>query len=726
MDKDFFSFATMERPMSKLLKILLSIFASVILLIIIAAIALPFFIDPNDFKPEIEAAVKKSTGRELTIDGDLELSVFPWIGVSTGKLVLSNAKGFTDKPFAEITKSDLKVKLIPLLSKEIKVSRIVLKGLLLNLAKNKRGDNNWDDLSHSDGTKKKTRQQTAKSSKKSKSDTAIPLAALAIGGISIEQAKIVWDDQQQGKYTEINDFNFITDKVVFDKPIGIDLSFSLVNKEPELTESINFSADLMINESLDIFNLNQLNIKSVTTGKEIPGEELTASLLANISIDLSQQILAIPELTFNTGNLTLIANVSGKQIIDKPSFTGSINIAEFNLATFLKKMAITLPQMQNSSAMSRASMQLAFNAGTDSVNINELLLKLDDTRINGSANIKNFDHPAYNFALKVDSINVDHYLPVEDASAAKSKKAIKAVSTSAQAAVAVTALFPVKTLRNFNASGQITVDKLKVNHLSMNGVSFKLKAKNGVINTEQQVRQFYQGAYSGKTSINVRNKTPRLAINHKLIKVQVEPLIKDKFDMTNMTGTVNASININGRGNTEQSLKSSLNGNINFNFKDGIIRGFNLQKIIDQGKSLIGGSPLPATKKTEQTVFSVIKGSAKITNGLLSNKDLYAEAAKLRVNGKGTVNLVSEKIDYSINAKLLKKVATKTQSEKIKGLPIIINVGGSFSKPSYTLDLVAMFTEKNKEKINKKKDELLKKLDEKLGPGVGDLIKGFF
>ncbi len=717
----------MGQPMSKLLKILLSIFASVILLIIIAAIALPFFVDPNDFKPEIEAAVKKSTGRELTIDGDLELSVFPWIGVSTGKLVLSNAKGFTDKPFAEIAESNLKVKLIPLLSKEIQVSRIVLKGLVLNLAKNKQGDNNWEDLNRSDSSSKKTKQHTSKkTAKEAESSVAAPLAALAIGGISIEQAKIVWNDQQQEKYTEINDFNFITDKVVFDKPIGIDLSFSVVNKEPELTESINFSADLMINESLDVFNLNHLNIKSVTTGKEIPGEELIASLLANVSIDLSQQILAIPELTFNTGNLTLIANVSGKQIIDKPSFTGSINIAEFNLATFLKNMAITLPQMQNSSAMSRTSMQLAFNAGTDSININELLLKLDDTSIKGSANIKNFDHPAYNFAFKIDSINVDHYLPIEDASAAKSKKTIKAVSTSAQAAVAVTNLFPVETLRNFNANGQITVDKLKVNRSSMNGVIFKIKAKNGIINTEQRVKQFYQGTYSGKTSINVQGKTPRLAIDHKLIKVQVEPLIKDKFDMTNMTGTVNASVKITGRGNTEQSLKSSLNGNINFSFRDGVIKGFNLQKIIDQGKSLLGGSPLPSTQKTDQTVFSVIKGSAKITNGLLSNKDLYAEAAKLRVNGKGTANLVSEKIDYKINAKLLKKAASKTQPEKIKGLPIIINIAGSFSKPSYTLDLVAMFTEKNKEKINKKKDELLKKLDEKLGPGVSDLIKGFF
>ncbi len=716
--------------MNKLLKILLSIFASVILLIVIAAIALPFLIDPNDFKPEIAAVVKENTGRDLTIDGDIELSIFPWIGISTGKLVLSNAKGFTGKPFAEISESNVKVKLIPLLSKQIEVSRIVLKGLVLNLAKNKQGINNWDDLNHSGNAKKKTpspKQTSKKAAKKPESGATIPLAALAIGGISIEQAKIVWDDQQQGNHTEINEFTFITDKLVFGEPIGIALSFSIVNKEPELTKSIDFSTDLIINESLDIFKLNKINIESVTTGKEIPGEELIATLLASVSIDLSQQSLNIPELRLNVDNFTLIATINGSQIMDKPSFSGTINIAEFNLATLLKNRAISLPQMQDSTAMNKASTQFSFQSTPDSVKINELLVKLDDTNLNGTINIKNFDNPAYNFDLKIDTLNVDRYLPIEDeASAAKSKKIIKAVSTSAQAVVAVTALFPVETLRKFNANGQISINKLKVNRLSMNGVSFKLKAKKGVINTEQNVKQFYQGSYLGKTSINVQRKTPRLAIDHKLVKVQVEPLIKDKFDASNMTGIVNASVKIKGRGNTEKALKSSLNGNIDFNFKDGIIKGFNIQKMIDQGKSLIGGKALPPSNKNDQTVFSVIKGSARITNGLVSNNDLYAEASKLRVMGKGSANLVSEKIDYSITAKLLKREASATEPEKIKGIPIAINVGGTFSKPTYTLDIVAMLTEKNKEKINATKDKLLKKLDEKLGPGVSDLIKGFF
>jgi len=56
----------------KPVKIILSIIAALVLLIVIAIFTLPFFIDPNNFKPEIAAAVKDKTGRDLTLTGELK------------------------------------------------------------------------------------------------------------------------------------------------------------------------------------------------------------------------------------------------------------------------------------------------------------------------------------------------------------------------------------------------------------------------------------------------------------------------------------------------------------------------------------------------------------------------------------------------------------------------------------------------------------------------------
>ena len=724
----------MRIKMARLLKIILSIVTAFFLLVIIAAVTLPFFIDPNDFKPEIQTAVKESTGRELLIDGNLELSVFPWIGISTGKLSLSNAEGFSDKPFAEISASDVKVKLIPLLSKKVEISRIVLKGLVLNLAKNKQGKNNWDDLSSSEDTKNQD-HLAAKSDQKTseqettEQDNASLLAAFAIGGISIEQASISWDDQQQDKHTKINDFNLKTDKLVFDQPIAIDLSLTVINKDPELTESIEFSTDLFINEQLNSFKLQKLKLKSVTTGKDIPGEKLTATLLADIAIDLAQQTLAISGLKLNTANMVLTADITGTNITDKPTFKGPINIAEFNLTQFMKELAMPLPAMQDSATLSKVSLGFELLATSDSADIQNLLLKLDDSTMNGSVSVQNFSKPKIDFNFKLDAIDMDRYMPLEkntDVSKEKTESAKEIAATPAAVAAASTALFPVETLRELNTNGQLTIDKLKINKLTMQGVSIKLNAKNGLIKTQQTIKHFYQGTYTGNTSLNVQNKTPSLALNEKLSKVQLEPLLKDMQGEARMTGEVNAKAQVQGRGNTEAALKSTLNGNIDFHFKEGVIRGFNLQKMIDNGKALIEGQPLPTENKNDQTVFSSITGTAQIKNGLVKNNDLYADASKLKVKGKGTANLVSEKLDYTVNAKLLKRKATETEPEKIKGIPIIVDIGGTFSEPSYKLNLALMLTEKNKEKFNKKKDKLLEKVDKKLGKDVGDLLRGLF
>ena len=84
--------------MKKALKIVLWLFGAILALVIVAAIVLPMILDPNDFRDDIGNAVAKQTGRELQIDGDLELSVIPWLGVRVGPARLSNAPDFGDEP----------------------------------------------------------------------------------------------------------------------------------------------------------------------------------------------------------------------------------------------------------------------------------------------------------------------------------------------------------------------------------------------------------------------------------------------------------------------------------------------------------------------------------------------------------------------------------------------------------------------------------------------------
>jgi hypothetical protein len=70
--------------MKRLFKILGLVVGVVVVLLIVAGVAVSLLFDPNDYKDEITAAVQDATGRQLTLDGDLELAVFPTIRIAVG------------------------------------------------------------------------------------------------------------------------------------------------------------------------------------------------------------------------------------------------------------------------------------------------------------------------------------------------------------------------------------------------------------------------------------------------------------------------------------------------------------------------------------------------------------------------------------------------------------------------------------------------------------------
>ena len=71
-------------------------------LIVIALVLVVMFVDPNDYRDDIQRIVEQKTGRELKLSGDLKLSVFPWIALETGAATLGDAPGFGPEPFVSI------------------------------------------------------------------------------------------------------------------------------------------------------------------------------------------------------------------------------------------------------------------------------------------------------------------------------------------------------------------------------------------------------------------------------------------------------------------------------------------------------------------------------------------------------------------------------------------------------------------------------------------------
>src|ERR1700730_17102399 len=126
----------------RMFRIVAILTGALLVLLVVVAVALLLFVDPNRYRGDIERVAREHTGRVLVIHGKLQLKIFPWLALSVHDVELSNRPGFGAQPFMTVQNASIGVKLLPLLGKRLQVSRIALDGVDVNLVS--RGDeNNW-------------------------------------------------------------------------------------------------------------------------------------------------------------------------------------------------------------------------------------------------------------------------------------------------------------------------------------------------------------------------------------------------------------------------------------------------------------------------------------------------------------------------------------------------------------------------------------------------------
>ncbi len=174
---------------------------TLIALIVVGIVALFLFVDPNSYRGDIEKAAREHSTRVLTIHGKLELKVFPWLALSVHDVELSNRPGFGAQPFLTVQNASIGVKLLPLLSKRLEVSRVHLEGANINLV-SRGGQNNWQDLG-----------EESKAAPQKPSRDSGPGAAVSIEGVDVSKTSVVYNDELKKSTTELGNLELHTGRL---------------------------------------------------------------------------------------------------------------------------------------------------------------------------------------------------------------------------------------------------------------------------------------------------------------------------------------------------------------------------------------------------------------------------------------------------------------------------------------------------------------------------------
>jgi AsmA protein len=192
--------------------IVIGLIAGIAFLVSIVAIFVAVF-DANAYKQDLTELVREATGRELQFHGDVDLTIFPVLGMKLGAMSFSNAEGFGALPMIKVKQASISVDLASLISFAPEIDKLVLRDLEINLIRNKAGVNNWDDLvlKPAPGTAAETATSASTTAAPSESDFEIKGA---FGGLDLQNIKLLWLDEQAGTEFRITDLDISTGRIV--------------------------------------------------------------------------------------------------------------------------------------------------------------------------------------------------------------------------------------------------------------------------------------------------------------------------------------------------------------------------------------------------------------------------------------------------------------------------------------------------------------------------------
>jgi len=150
-------------------------------LLLLIALALPFLIDANQFRPRLEAALTQALAREVRL-GDLKLSIFSG-GVAASDLSIADDPAFSKTAFIQAKSLKVGVELQPLIfSKKLNVTGVEIEGPEIDLIQSDTGT--WNFASF--GAKSSTPAPAPSTS--SVQDLTVKLVKITNGRLSIKMA----------------------------------------------------------------------------------------------------------------------------------------------------------------------------------------------------------------------------------------------------------------------------------------------------------------------------------------------------------------------------------------------------------------------------------------------------------------------------------------------------------------------------------------------------------
>jgi len=255
---------------------------------------------------------------------------------------------------------------------------------------------------------------------------------------------------------------------------------------------------------------------------------------------------------------------------------------------------------------------------------------------------------------------------------------------------------PLLLLRDMDLDAELSLQEMKVSGLTLNSIQTRVRAENGVVVIDPLSGALAGGRLDavGRVDLNAEPPSVRLSpvFDLESLGQALAPWGMDRF----LTGSGVLDLDLNARGLDVQSILGSLNGGGEYDFRDGSIKGLNLDGMV-QSLAARNVAEAVRTGVGGTTEFQTLEGIVSIEDGTISLPGMQIITELLGISGDVRLGMADLSLDGQI----------RLEGESLNQIPIALE--GTLTRPRLVPDVGGAL----KEEAGRRVMDFLKKRSER-------------
>jgi AsmA family protein len=610
-------------------------FCAFIVVLVVAAYVIVSTYNYNSLKPEITRTVKDNTGRELTLGGDISLKIGLTPALVVNDVSLQNAPWGSQPNLAKIKRFEIKVRLLPLLSRRIEIKRLILIEPEILFETDISGKSNLAF----ETTKK---QNLTKGKDDTKAAGNWKLSAFTFDELQIEKGRITYVDHELKKTYGATVDNLMASASSSESPTKLKLKGAYHDKSFEVSGTL-CPLKAFINPD-----------KAWPVNLAVKIENATLTLEGTVKDPLARRGIEL-NFTLKGKNLASFKEFSGEGLHLAGPFDVSGRIAD---------------TVRNAYSISSFKVIQGENELSGSVELN-----LAEKR------------PKVTAALSVQRLDLRPYLQTNP-NTEKTKEHLSK-GTGKEDRIFSDRPLPLEPLRQVDADIKIRAAQVLLPNLPLNSLEMDMVLKDGALTVKPLKAVLGKGSLDGHLSLQSQGKVASLTMTSKINKLDISYLTKERKSTGGLEGNLDADIDIRGQGASIAGLMESLNGKTVFVMGKGKVDN----KYID----ILGGDLStslfrllnPFGKETPYTSINCFVSGFDIKDGIANTTTLALNTDHMVVVGEGEINLKTERLNLSLKPVPKEGIGTSITGKlnvSLSELTRPFKLGGTLAHPSLAVD----------------------------------------